>query len=618
MRPLPEYILEARIFAAAKNFDSCAEILIDNLTENKPKVKRGLGLTYLQTIIPNMIGMGMYGEVAHILWGSELFNPEPESVSLIWDEIQKTSTLLIQGGGSLGKSYSLAAWLLLDWLEDPLWTCIKVVSVTSEHAMRNVFAHIKNLHRHSAIPLPGTVKANSIQASNDEKQGIHLVAIPAGEDGSGRLQGFHPVPRPTPHPKYKTLSRVRAILDEAEEIPGGVWPDIDNMLITADGTDHVKVAAAANPRDLDSKFGKRCEPENGWDSVDIEDSIQWKSKLGWSVVRLDGARCENVIQNKLIYPGFVTWEGYRRYLLAGDSSPEYFTMARGWFPAKGLNVNVIPRDFMSRAIGRMLFTGPVTYVASVDLAFEGGDKAVMTVGRFGLSLGYSVNGINTMFDKPKYGLQAEIQFELLKDDPEIDPAKKKTQTVFLADQIKKNCKDLAIKPYWVIVDRTGNGTGVHDLLMTPSDGMGGGYLGPEVVGIHYGSGATDLKMFADSTEKASDLYDGIVTELFFATRNYLEFDYLKISPSMNVDVLTEELCSRRFKPSRKTKIEGKKEYKARGNSSPDRADSLTMMVHLVRMREGFEASMLEVSGSREVMPELGEVDTLRFLNFHDD
>jgi len=614
MGKLDDRILQARELIEQEDIDGAAQLLLEGLTQNKPKVRDGEGEAYFYKIIPYLLSQALYEEVAHLLWGKTLFNAEPLSVQIIWEEIQNSNTLLITGAGSVGKSYSLAAWLLLDWLEDPEFTCIKVVSATEEHAKRNVFAHMKNLHRSSSIKLPGLHKENSIQASEDATQGIHLVAIPKGDEGSGRLQGFHPKPRKTLHPKYGALTRVRAILDEAEEIPGGVWPDIDNMLITIDDSDHVKIGGAANPRNRDSAFGKRCEPADGWSSVDIEHSQAWNSKLGWRVVRLDGARCENVVQKKTVFPGFLTYEGYRRYLLQGDTSPEYLTMARGWFPEQGLAINVIPRDFMDRAFGQLHFTGKVTYCAAIDLAFEGGDKAIMTIGRFGLCLGYTARDAYTKFDQPKYCLQAEAQFELTKNDPDG----KLTQTLWLESQIRRHCKNLNFKAYWVICDRTGNGTGVHDLLkQVPSkanpDGPG---IGPEVTGIHFGAGATEMKLFEDSTKKACDEYDGIVTELFFATRNYLEFDFLKLSPSLNTGRLSEELCTRRYKPGKKTRVEGKREFCSRDHPSPDFADSLTLMVHLVRLRRGLEASMLADSGTREKGIEPGIVDKLEYLQWN--
>jgi hypothetical protein len=609
------YIEEAHRLAGLEKFDDCAQILIDNLIRQKPRVPPGEGLQYLTQLIPGMISRGMRLEVAHILWGHTQFNAEPESVRLIWDEVKKTATMLVPGAGALGKSYSLAVYFLLDWIEDPLYTAIKVVAPTAEHAKRNVFAHIKNLHRNSTIPLPGQVREGSIQASSDDKQGIHLVSIPIGEDGAGRLQGMHPTPRKRAHPIYGSLSRIRVILDDAQEIPGGIWDDIDNMLITLDGIEHVKITAAANPRDVDSKFGRRCEPEDGWSTLDIETSITWKSKLGWAVVRLDGARCENVVQKRMVYAGLLSYEGYRRYLLQGDTSPEYYTMARGFFPVKGLTINVIPREFMEKATARLNFTGRVTYCAAVDLAFEGDDTAPMTVGRFGLATGYSFltpEGPKTVnFERAKYALQAESQFDLIKNDP----SKQMMQTVWLAHQIRTHCLRLGIPGRWVIVDRTGNGTGVHDILKSPSPTG----LGEDVVGVHYGAAATDKKLFAESTELASDLYDGLVTELFFATRNFLEFDYLKISPSLDIAALTEELCTRRFKPgtrSGKVRVEGKKEYKARGNKSPDKADSITLLVHLVRLREGFEAMLLSTTESvRDQEIEPGIVDRLQYMDW---
>lgn len=601
-------IIAARNKISAGMYDGAAQLLIDTFSRVRPRVRNGSGIAYLQKIIPGLLGKGMKLEVAYLLWGRELFHPEAYSVSQIWDSVGKESELLVIGAGSLGKSYTVAAYMLLDWLEDPLNTCVKVVSVTKEHAQRNVFAHIRNLHKASYIPLPGTPTSDKIQADEDAKQGIHLVAIPQGENGSGRLQGFHPVPRRTPHPLYGTLSRIRAILDEGEEVPGGVWADIDNMLITKEeGSEHVKVVSLANPRDIDSKFGQRCEPKEGWTSLDIEDSHNWKSKLGWAVVRLDGAKCENVIQKKVVHPGLLTYEGFMRYVKQGTDSAEYYTMARGWFPPRGIQVHVIPREFLENAQGRAVFTGKVIYCAAVDLALEGQDKAVMTVGKYGLASGCEKHGKSLKFDKPKWVLQVETQFDLIKHDP----SKELTQTIWLASQIKKHCENLHIKPEYLAVDRTGNGSGIHDTLRQT--------FGKDVFGVNYGWAATERKILEDDMQTADELYDGVVTELFFAARKFMESNALKISPAVRMDRLAKELTERKFRDGRggKIRVESKGEFCARGNDSPDFADSLTLLVHIVRERRDFRAAMIANMDQDSETPliEPNPFDRLEYMSF---
>lgn len=546
---------------------------------------------YLLQMVQKWLNEGDYLNAARLLWNEKSFLVEPQSVRKIWDALPLYAEVMMQGAGSLGKTYTPATWFMLDWIRDPEWTCIKVVSLTGQHAQRNCFAQMKNLHATSIIQLPGECLGKSIQVGNDDKQGIHLLAIPKGDTGEGSLRGFHPVPRSELHPQFGMLSRVRAILDEAEKIPHGVWQGVNNMLIARAGVEHVKVCAASNPQDRNSEFGLKCEPEKGWESVQMGVDESWKGKKGAHVICLDGAKCENVVQRKVVYEGLLTWEGYQHYLRLGDTHPEYITMARGWFPESGLSMNIISHDMVERAIGNFRFYGKTVYAAAVDLAFEGGDRAVMSIGRFG-----------RLAKEEKFGLEAVSQFELAH-----------RKTLEMADEIMKICKNLHVTPDWLACDRTGNGTGVHDALCSK--------FGPEVMGIHFGSGSTDTKVLADDQQKASELYDGIVTEVWFAMRKWLEFGFLKFSPAMKMDNLRKELTARRYKTKgERVRVESKGDYKARGFNSPDEADSLSMLLHLVRLRSSdFAAYMIKAPSNEEWSPppKHGLVDRIEFVNFGD-
>lgn len=584
-----------------------AEFVIKNFRTNSRRIVMNETLAHqtMYSFVQSLIQLGYHEWAAKVIWPETIFTTEPASVKQIWEAIPKTSELLCMGAGSMGKSYTIGAWLFLDWLADPEYTCIKVVSLTAAHAKRNVFAHMKNLAVHSRVTIPclkeDMITSDSIMVNDNEKQGIHLVAIPKGETGAGRLRGFHPEPRPVPHPKYGTHSRVRAVLDEAEEISHMVWEDIDNLLLSKDGVDLIKVIAATNPKDINSTFAQKAEPNQGWDSINMDTAFAWNSKGGFKVVRVDGAQSENVQQKKLVFNGLLTWEGYQR-LLEDTDSPEYYTMARGWYPKKGMHMNIIPTDFVNRNVGTVQFTGPTIFCASADLALEGGDRAIMTIGRFGRAHGWQPKGgAPIVFSEPKIVVQIESFFEL-----------PKAETNAMTDNIMSSCKTLSIKPMWLGVDRTGNGSGVHDMLKIR--------FGSEVLGVDYGSGATDTRVLQEDSEKACDLYDGVVTELFFSVRKFLEFDLVKFSPYLKMENLRPELTGRRFAPKgKKIRVESKKDFKARGNRSPDYADSLTLLVHLIRMRGDMTASMLAIQPRQDEDSVVsgGVVDKLEFINFHE-
>lgn len=554
--------------------------------------------------IQRLLDLDQYQAAAIVCWGPDLFTPEPHCTRLVWDGLKGHSKNLIMGGGSLSKSYSGAVYFGLDFLRDPEWTCIKVMSVTRQHAVTNVFAHLKNLLANVIVPVPNiSVKSESVRVNNDDKQGIHLTSIPMGDDGKGRLRGFHPVPRPTPHPRFGRLSRIALILDEAEEIPEGVWEDVNNVLLTEEtDNSHVKVFAATNPKDRNSKFGSLSEPQNGWSSVDIDRDETWQSSRGWNVIRLDGAKCENVEQKRVVFPGLQTWEGFERLLKLGTDNPEYFTMARGWFPESSASVVIINEPMFERAKGIYVFSGPTTTAGGVDMAFDGNDSVVYTVARFGMSTGWTdIRGDFHRFKEERRVVQIEQQITLEKKD-----------TLEQSKSIIRLSRDLGVKPAWLTVDRTGNGTGVHDALQS--------MFGPDVFGVMFSWSATDTRILDDDSETCSERYHDIVTEMAFAIRKFMETDTLKLNPGINWNNLSKETVTRRYSQVGRgfLRIESKKDFKKRNSGvSPDRFDSLLLAVHGIRMNEGISASMVNSPKQRVAtsrMPQHGIVDTLDFID----
>ena len=602
-------------------FIKAATYLASEFCGGKPNQRWGdtESKAFLLQFVTHLIDIDQAGWAATLVWPSELITFGPESVQDIWNELNEpgNNEILIMGAGSLGKSFTVAIWAMLDWIYDPYFTCFKVVSLTKEHAKRNVFAHMKNLHANSLIPLPGVVTSTSIDmerkdGTRDDKQGIHLVAIPQGENGKGRLQGFHPVTRIEDHPKYGKLSRIRVILDEAEEIPPGVWDDLDNTLLSKTPDGHVKVIASTNPVERTSKFGIRAEPEGGWASLDVETAYKWTSKLGFKVLRIDGARFENVVQKKIVYPGFLTYEGYMRYLAMGPGSPTYWTMARGWFPEQGMAGIVIPQNIFDNAKGQFIFHGRTFYVMSIDLAFSGGDLAIATIGRWGFVTGWiDLKGRVHNFPTQKHGLQIENQFEL-----------KKGNTVYMVKEILNVCRNLKIRDDRLALDATGAGSVVFDMFKARAESNETNEREQVVaLGINWGSAATEEKILDESEHTAKELYRGIVTEMWFAGRQFMEFDMVKIGPLVKTEKLEKQMVGRRYKHVKElVAVESKDEYKARTQEgSPDEADSFVMAVHLVRMRKQFIARMIaenpineeiQVSGSDH-----GIVDKLSFMNF---
>lgn len=530
---------------------------------------------YLWAVVSRLLRMNLLAEVASLLWPLERFDPRPECVQRIWKAIQAEPKLILMGCGSAGKSYSSIAWFLLDWLRDPRFTCSKVISSTAGHNKSNVFSTLHMLHSESRIRLPGVRLDGFIGLdSKNRHAAISRVNIPQGENQKAALSGFHPIPRDAPDSIFGNVGRVRGLIDEAEEVAHGLWLGISNMLLSMQGSDLIKVVAACNPRDVLSPLAMYACPEQGWNRVQVDRDKEWVSKERWKVIRIDGADLENVREKRIVFQGFMTYGGYENLRLkGGGNSPEYWTLGRGMYPLEGAANTIIPLSYLDQIHGTLLFVGQVIPVGSLDVAFEGDDEVIFTAARYGLAAGWRDPGSGKVhnFEKQRYCLQVDQFFAL-----------PKTRTIEQAEAVMELCGRLAIQPEWVLVDRTGVGTGVHDALISLWD--------PEVKGVNWGQSATEKKILEDDTHLAVEEMDGICTEMYMALRRWIEFNYIKFSPTLDTDKLFKELTQRKYFLSTKgptdlmrMRIQPKKEFKATYGWSPDRADSLVMGLHHVRM-----------------------------------
>ncbi len=555
-----------------------------------------------------------YAAAAIVLWGFKIFNPLPYAVRMVWEGIKAAAKVLLQGSGSVGKSYSCIVWLLLDWLRDPEFTNVKIISTTAGHAKSNTFATMQMLVRNAVIPLPGVALNDYIGLDPKERySGISIVAIPDGDNGGGVLQGFHPIPRPAPHPTLGDTSRLRALLDECEEIPIGVWQGVDNMLTAIDGTDRIKIIGAYNPKDQSTKTAQNAAPEGGWERFDVDTGVDgkdvWESKNGWHVVRIDAAKTENVKQRKMVFPGFQTYEGYRALAdKNGGNSAEYYTFGRGAYPPISAVRIIVQSQFLQGCRGEFIFLGATTKCASVDTAVDGRDVAAMSVGRFGLATAFRTkSGQLNRFPEPRMALQCDQQFPL-----------KKGSTKIVGDDIKAQAIALGIAPEWVMIDATGNGSAVLSYLQA--------VWSDQVQGLDFGAAATEMKILDQDKFAANELYDGVVTEVWFTMARWMEYGYFAIAPVVRSDPLEEELLGRRYNNVGKKTINGeskemirvekKDAYKVRLSHSPDYADSMTLLVHLARVMGHLMGSMTgrKPQERRRERTQHGVVDRVQWLN----
>ena len=312
---------------------------------------------------------------------------------------------------------------------------------------------------------------------------------------------------------------------------------------------------------------------------DEDADFDWTSKRGWRVVRLDAARCENVVQRKIVYPGLQTYEGFQAVIAnsGGMDSPGYWAMARGCFPPTGTSMSVIPPGLLNGIRVDPIWYEDPAPVGACDLAFEGGDVAVFFKGSYGLAAGIRLApsldhpaGRTVMFrdskgrQRPRPLLVVEAMLKLPKGD-----------TIAMADEVKRVATSFGIRAEHLCLDKTGAGLGTYDLVRS---------TWPEVIGVNYSEGATETKIMEEDSQTCDKAYGRVNSELWFAARKLIEFGFVKFGMGLTFDNLQSELTGRRYRLRGKTaNVEAKKDYKARNaGRSPDEADAFTLLVHTVR------------------------------------
>jgi hypothetical protein len=575
-----EYFQAAKI--VANHFEQISQVEMPTAT--KPEADAVLTLL-LQWLLNN----NGLEEAAQLLWGPNMFDPRPESTQRVWKAFEENNFILLMGAGSMSKSYSMAVKLFLEWLRDPEHTTVKVLGPSEQHLEDNLFTHLVSLHRGSTIPLPGQVNQLFIGLDpRERKSSISGVVIPLGKKAAGRLQGVKRANRKVPHPVFGKTFRMFIFLDEIANIPPGIWRDIDN-LITGSSGDGLKIIGAFNPTNQNDEVGARTEPPAGWSMFDPDVEFEWVSTRGWKVVRLDAARCENVLQRKLVFPGLQTYEGFQMVIRnsGGMDSPGYWSMCRGCFPPTGVPMSIIPSGLLADVKAEILWYDHPTPVGAVDLAFNGSDKAIFIKGSFGPASGIRLppsllhpEGRTIMF-KNAAG-NAVLRDIVLAETMLVMP---KGDTVEQAAEVMRIARIYNIRPDCLCVDRTGHGQGTYDMLR---------HNFGEVIGVNYSESASESKVMQEDHDIAKELYVRIHSELWFATRKFIEFGYLKLALGFSTEELFPQLTGRRFRAmGKKSKVEEKDDYKSRANGkSPDEADTITLLVQVVRRAFSFIPGMV--------------------------
>ena len=519
-----------------------------------------------------LLDADLFREAAVLAWGFGKVTPYPRFVGDIERCVNENHHLLVQGSSGCSKSFWITLRLLLEWVRDPEYTTVRVASMSQAHLQDNLFSHLIDLYTTSVIPLPGQCDKNLFIGLNPRVGYgcLRGITFPKDEVTTGRFLGFKFQNRASPHPRFGGVSRLFVFLDEFNKMTPGVLGDLNSIESQIFDLDHVKIIAAYNPRDVSNIAYTVSMPKAGWGSVDPERDFEWDSKA-WHVLRLDGMKCENVVEKRVKHIGFLTYQAFLGFLSKGDSSADYWTYGRGWWPMFGTYNTIFPRNLLLQCRHTPIFERDVVELGSVDAALIH-DKTIFTWARYGPALGYvREDGTRVLFPpgRRRHLCSVEQQIEITGCQDEWE----------LAQKIRDVAGQFGVTAEWLVLDATGAMSVLKNNLLRL---MGG------VLGLVWSEGASERRMLADDTEKADAYYHNISSEMWFATKIWIEAGVLFLSPRLAETPLFDELTSRRRREIRngtgKAQVETKHDYIARGHDSPDRADSLVQLQQLIRAR----------------------------------
>jgi hypothetical protein len=258
----------------------------------------------------------------------------------------------------------------------------------------------------------------------------------------------------------------------------------------------------------------------------------------------------------------------------------------GMFPPRGNKTAIVQKHWLDRSYGEWIFDAATETVAALDPAFTG-DLPAMSTGRVGHAVAWrDSHGKRHELETPGMRLQIDAIGILPRGD-----------TQELADETMSRLKDLDVEPEFFAIDRTGVGQGVHDSIRRQWHQKVTGVKATKTVeaapimGINYSESATEFLICEEDTKTPKELYDGIRSEVWYATGRFFEYEYIKLGAGVDTETIQELVDRRGGSPAGRGKllqVESKDSYKSRGNKSPDRADAFTMLVQCARVAGGIK------------------------------
>jgi hypothetical protein len=525
---------------------------------------------------------GFLGAFTHLQRAIDLIWNRYEKPLLIWNEwsemmldeliqaYHKSGEIVFTGPSASWKSTCVACFIVSAWLADPLQTKCPISSTNLGSLRELLWKDVYKFYRTSQPGFGNVVqhpKPKIQTVKGDDSMGIFGVAVKQGdvEDVIEQIKGRH-------------APKVIVGIDEG---PGALQAVVDACVNLRTGCEKFLLIMLGNANSYFDQHGRLSEPEAGWSSVSVE-SEKWRTKRGGTCIHLDGHKAPNVILGFKKYPGMISQEDLdvakSQY---GDNSPRYWQERRGFWPPEGLTKTVLTAAMIEKFHARdePVWVSEPDLVASLDPAFEGGDRRVLRFGKVGLN-DSEING-----NRIHHRILCPTEILCLK----VDITSKEPIHYQIARQTREECKARGVEADHFALDSTGEGGGIASIFKRE--------WSEDILEVEFGGYASQKPISDINPRLGREEYANRVTELWFQFRNAVEKNQIR-----GLDVETaKEFCQRnvdyeRYAP--RSIVESKGDMKGLRGKSPDFADALVVMTELCLVRGWLPSSGTTVTGKQ--------------------
>lgn len=486
------------------------------------------------------------------------------------------------GGGGTSKSTSTGAFALIYAFADIENTAVLIASTTIAAALQRIWKNVSAFYSEARAQAGANLGETHILGKprpeirakpQDFAHGLFIIPVSQGDiqKAIDELKGRHP-------------KRLLVIGDETDSISQAIIDVTANLRI---GTDEFNAIWLGNLPSMFNPLGKLMEPAINT-PVSEACGKEWNSSTGVHCRRFDGEDSPNIRDGD-------KWRGLIRQkdidaILAknhGVKGQQYWIMVKGLPPPEGVDDTVLSEATLNRFHVRdgVTWAREYTTSATLDPGF-GGDPCMLRFYQRGIDKDGNM--------KLLFGEMIEIPIDA---SDASNPAEYQ-----IAEKTIAACKSRSVDPTEFIIGSTGIGRGTAAVLQRTWSGS--------IELCEEGGATTDLPVSTEDARHSNEVYDRLVTELWFSIREFTQADMIR-----GMDVQTgRELCSRKWEykgtgAGKRISIEKKEDMKARGIPSPNSGDCLGFYCCLLR-RKGVNAGSTGLSSAsqEQIEQEAAEYD----------